>query len=227
MNQQPIKVTITQPAGRHPLIEYGRHFNVRGEIVSDAPLPDDAVLTVYLFDNEGRLLRHVRQDRKNNRNLYIDHPDLTTYPKEMDPEREGIFTFGFPELMVKDPAHPMDSFRDATIKCWYSDQCYKAVIASGTGVAQGRIFDDGVGLVDEKNDPYPMLQMGVYRLKTRLTTSRGEILATAEKEIRIGKRDSQTIVRFNPTEHKEKMIAWCQQMHFGIDSEALPGYLDP
>ena len=49
-----------------------------------------------------------------------------------------MLDFGFPELLVKDLDHPLDSLRDATIKCWYSDDAYKAMIVSGTGVEQGK-----------------------------------------------------------------------------------------
>ena len=90
------------------------------------------------------------QDRKkkNNKNLYLYYPGLTAYPDEIDPGRRGILDFGFPELMVRDIDNPLESFRDATIKCWYTDRQYKAVIVSASGKEQGRVFEDGVGYLD-------------------------------------------------------------------------------
>ena len=227
MKKEPILLTITVPAGERPLVEYGRHFNVQGRIMHDTDLPDDAVLTVRLLDSRGKVLRYTRQDRKNNRNLYLYHPAMTAYPEEMDPGRRGILAFGFPELLVKDLKHPMESLRDATIKCWYSDDSFKAVIVSATGVAQGRIFDDGVGFLDESGAPYPMLERGAYRIEAELTTAAGESLARTAKEIRIGSRSSQAIVRFHPEEHRRNMTKWCREMKFAISNEVLPGYLEP
>ena len=227
MTEEMTRLMITIPSGERPLVEYGRHFNVHGTIEHNADLPEDAVLTVRLLDGEGKILRHVRQDRKNNRNLYTYHPDLTAYPEEMDPGRRGMLDFGFPELLVRDPEHPEESLRDATIKCWYSDNVYKAVIVCATGVEQGLIFDDGIGLLDENGAPYPMLEKGDYRIEVELATAGGEKLAEAAKEIRIGRRANQAIVRFNPPEHRRSMTKWCQEMGFEIADDVLPGYLDP
>ena len=218
MNGESIRLTITLPSGERPLVEYGRHFNVHGAIEHEAELPDDAVLTVRLLSSQGQVLRYARQDRKNNRNVYAYHPDVTAYPEEMDPGREGMIDFGFPELLVRDVGRPMESLRDATIKCWYSDDRYKAVIVSATGVEQGRIFDDGVGFVDENGAPYPMLEMGDYRIEVELATADGRTLARAAKEMRIGRRATQAIVRFNPWEHRLNMTKWCQDMNFKVDS---------
>lgn len=227
MTENSVKLTITIPSGERPLVEYGRHFNVHGEIEHSSPLPSDAILTVRLMSSQGQVLREVRQNRKNNRNLYLYHPDLTAYPDEMDPGRLGMLDYGFPELMVKDVERPMDSMRDATIKCWYSDDKYKALIVSATGVEQGRIFDDGVGFTDENGEPYPMLAMGDYRIEVELATADGDTLARAAKEIRIGRRTAQAIVRFNPWEHRLNMTKWCQDMNFGIINDVLPGYMEP
>lgn len=226
MSKEPFGLTIELPSGEQPLVEYGRHFNVHGEIKHEKELPEDAVLTVRLLDSKGEVLRYALQNRKNNHNLYVYHPDLTAYPEEMDPKRKGIYDFGFPELLVKDMDNPMDSIKDATIKCWYSDNYYKAVIPSGTGTKQGMIFDDGVGFLDENGEPYPMLEMGDYQIEVELKASSGEILARAIKNIQIGKRESQAIVRFNPPEHKSKMIKWCRDNRYSVIKDLLPGYLD-
>ncbi len=225
-NSEQVRLSITIPSGEDPLVDYGRHFNVQGSIRSDRSLPDDAVFIIRLSDDKGHVLRHVKQHKKDNHNLYLDHPDLTSYPEETDPGRRGIAEFGFPELLVRDIGAPMDSFRDATIKCWYSDTCFKAVIASGTGPEQGRIFDDKVGLTDENGNPYPMLLPGDYLIEAELRTSGGKKIACAQKSIRIGRRRSQAIVRFNPLEHKRNMTRWCKKMGIGIETDVIPGYLD-
>ena len=90
------KLTITLPSGESPIVEYGRHFNVWGEILHDDKLPEDAVLTVKLMDSSGKEVRHVSQNKKNNKNVYLDHPDLTSYKEEIDPGKKKLLEFGFP-----------------------------------------------------------------------------------------------------------------------------------
>ena len=233
-----MKLYISVPAGEQGFVEFGRHFNVQGSIEYEGStayeegaghrgvLPEDCVFTVRLIDSQGQVLRYTRQTQKNNRNVYLDHPDLTTYPEEMDPGREGLLLFGFPELLVKDLAHPEESLRNATIKCWYSDDCFKAVIVSATGVAQGSIFEDGMGYLDENGAPYTVLPEGNYTVEAELATVDGRCLARTAKEIRIGRSAAQAIVRFHPDAHREKMIEWCQENQFSVSNETLPGYLE-
>ena len=117
------------------------------------------------------------------------------YPDEMDPGREKLVKFGFPELMVKDIDRPYDSLRDATLKCWYSDDCFKALIVSGTDKAHGMPFDDGIGYTDAHGEPYDALECGEYTIRVTLS-SRGRTLAQKEWGIRIGERAEQMIFRF-------------------------------
>ena len=222
-----IDLIITIPSKEKPFIEYGRHFNVQGRIIHNNSIPDDAILTVKLLDSNGKLLRQVSQNKKNNNNLYLDHPDLTLYPEEMDPGYEKLLDFGFPELLVKDLDKPSDSFNDATIKCWYSDDEFKAMIVSGTSRKQGRIFDDGISFVDEKGNAYEILEKGEYTIEVELSDNTGNLLAYISKPITIGKRESQSIVRFNPLAHRAKMIEWSRKMHFEIVDDTFPGYLEP
>ena len=221
-----VKLSIKIPSGESPLVEYGRHFNVQGEIEHEIPIPEDGILTIRLVDSDGRVVRYTRQNKKNNPNVYLNHPDFTAYPEEIDSGRKGVLDFGFPELMVKDIEHPMDSLRDATIKCWYSDEEYKSVIVSATGVEQGSIFEDGIGYLNDKGEPYQVLGMGDYTIEVEFTDAKGIVLARTEKRIRIGEQVSQAIVRFNPRKHRERMTDWCQKMNFAISNDTLPGYLE-
>ena len=218
---------FTVPSGECPTVTYGSHFSVVGKIRHEKSLPENAVLTVKLLDREGKVLRFARQDRKNNPNVYADHPDLTCYAESLDPGREKMKQFGFPELMVRDLNDPEDSMRDATIKCRYSDDIFKAVIVSATDKAHGLICNDGVGFTDEKGDPYAVLPRGRYTLAAELTDRDGNLLARAEKDLKIGDRADQLICRFNPIAHRKNMTAWSEQTGFFIMNDPLPGYLDP
>ena len=220
------QLTITNPSADAPLIAYAAHFAVAGRIRHTEPVPEDAVLTVALFDRDGRRLRYTRQTKKNDRTLYTDHPDLTRYRDALDPTLSGLKDFGFPELLVKDLVEPMASMRDATIKCFYSDDVFKSFIVSATDTAHGLILDDGVGFTDEKGMPYHVLPCGTYTVTVTLDTADGERLAEAEKSITIGHRKNQALCRFNPRSHKARMIRWCEEIGCDIMNDDLPGYLD-
>ncbi len=225
--QADYELIFSVPSGESPMVTYGSHFSVIGRILHQKVLPEDAILTVKLVDGEGNTLRFARQGRKNNPNVYAYHPDLTCYEEALDPNREGMKQFGFPELMVRDMADPAASMRDATIKCRYSDDDFKALIVSATDREHGLICDDGVGFTDENGDPYTVLPRGSYRLMAELADRDGNLLARVEKELKIGDRSDQLICRFNPMAHRINMTAWSEQMGFFIMNDPIPGYLDP
>ena len=225
MNEE-IRLAITNPSSAAPVIRFASHFAVAGQIVSSVPVPHDAVLFVGLYDGEGRLLRHALQTRKNNENLYTAHPDLTHYRAELDPAFEKMKRFGFPELLVEDLDAPERSMRNATIKCFYSDTVFKAIIVTATDKAHGLLLDDGVGFTDERGEPYTVLPRGAYTIRVTLSASDGALLAEAEKPIVIGDVTDQAICRFNPRAHKARMTAWCREIGCEIMADDLPGYLD-
>ena len=220
-------ITITTPSEELPLIDYGRHFTVNGSIGHTRDVPDDAVLTVRLLDRDGNTLRYAAQEKKNNSSVYVYHPSLTAYEERIDPGREQMKKFGFAELMVRDLDRPEESLRDATIKCWYSDDAFKSMIVSASDVSHGAIFDDGIGFTDENGQPYTVLQRGEYTVVVTLCTAMGEMLAGASKKIVIGNREEQVICRFNPRSHRLRMTEWCREMGISITNDVLPGYLDP
>lgn len=220
-------ITITNPADITKPIDFGRHFNVWGSIDSASPLPEDAVLRVELFSEDGAPIRRVEQTRKNNRNIFAYHPALTAYPEEMDPGRQKLIEFGFPELMVKDLADPYASLRDATIKCWYSDNAFKAVIVSGTDVEHGMCMDDGINYTDGNGNPYDALLRGKYTVRVTLAQKDGVLLAEKVFGITIGDREEQALCRFNPPSHRARMTEWCEQNGYDITNDTLPGYLEP
>lgn len=221
-----IKLNITSPSGEFPIVSYGRHFNVEGKIETNELIPDNALLTISLYDGSGNLLRHVKQDKKNNRNAYVNHPDLTSYSEQLDSGKEKLKDFGFAEILVKDVNDPMASFKDATIKCWYSDTDFRGVIITASDVKHGLTVDDGVNFLDENSNPYTLLEEGDYTIKVELSLD-DKVLAETSKEITIQKNKNQAIVRFNPMSHRLKMIKWCQEKGLDIINDTLPGYLIP
>lgn len=222
-----ISLSITNPSGDHPEIHFRRHFRVDGKIFSESPVPDDSVLNVRLFDHDGNLVRNVCSFRKNDMRADIYNSGLTCYREELDPGREKMQRFGFPEIMVEDTSHPEMSVRRAFIKCFFSDCCFKSVIVSGSDTDHGMIFDDGIGFLDENSQPFEVLPEGEYSICVSLLTREGTELARDEKAIRICSNRKQIICRFNPDSHHDNMIKWSEESGIPIINDLVPGYLSP
>lgn len=222
-----MRLEITIPSGERPLIEYQRDFDVQGKIIHAGILPDDLILTICLYDDEGRLLRQVHQDHKNSKDIWAYHPGMTAYKESLDPGRKKMIEFGFPELQVRDTNDPEASIHDASIKCFYNDELFKAIIVSGSDVEHGRVFDTMMDYRDSNGEPYDRLEKGEYRLEVILSDNKGQLLCKTEKTIIIGIRDRHSIIRFNPVEHKQNMIRWCNEIGILPAIDTIPGYLEP
>ncbi len=223
MQNRDFSIIIDNPSGEYPLIDDRRDFDVQGRL--SGPISAGMSLSVGLY-REGKLVRHVAQNRMNDEKLWLDHPDLVSYDEKLDPGKRKLLQFGFPELQVKDASDPEASFHDATIKCFFDAKSFKALIVSASDVAHGRILESGVDLRDESGKAYSALEEGEYMIAIRLSKD-GKELAHAEKRIRIAKRKKAAIVRFNPPEHRKRMKQWCRQEDFDIVEDTLPGYLEP
>lgn len=219
------RLDITIPSQTYPLVEYRRDFAVQGKL--EGAIFDGMILTVELFDDGGKLVRKVTNNKKNDERIYLDHPALTTYKEELDPGKEKLKAFGFPELLVKDLDDPLTSLADASIKCFYKDDSFKAIIVSGSDVTHGRIRESGMDYHDENGQPYESLKEGDYLLRVSLCDRDGNVLADDEKRIKIAIRKEAAIVRFNPVAHRQRMNEWCKENNFTIINDPLPGYLDP
>lgn len=221
------QLSITDPSGEYPLIEEHRHFSVEGTITHTEPLAEDAVVTVEVLDQGGAVLRFARQERKDNRNLWTACPLLTGYPKGMDDDWRHLKAYGFPPLLVRDLADPQASLRDATIKCWYDDTTFKAIIITATDVEHGLLLDDHMRFTDDEGRPYTGLPKGNYTIRVSLSDRNGKRLAVTEKPIRIGTYPDVAINRFNPPEHRRRMNAWCKEHRIHVLNDLVPGYLNP
>lgn len=218
------RLHLLTPAGDAPVIDHRRHFAVDGRI-EGGPLPDETVCTVTLTDAAGRTVRTVRQPHKGPRPLHAYHPLLTAYDEADDPRRERLRVFGFAELTVRDEENADASLRDATVKCFFDDTRFKAIIVCATDRAHGLLLDDGIGYTDGCGKPYTALPCGRYTLTVTLSLPCGQMLAGACKAVRIGTRSAQAIYRFYPPAHREAMAAWCREMGIVSCDDAMPGYL--
>ena len=251
-----IRLEITDPSEEDSIVEYRRHISVQGRILyetgsgagtgeggpgegtgesgpgedgswtPEGRIPLGAGFTFLLKNEKGDVLREVGTDIKNNRNIYAYHPLLTTYPEEMDPGRRDFVAYGFPPLVVKSIASPMESLRDASIKAWFSDQEFKAMFVAATDMEHGLIFDDGMGFLGADGQPLDLLPEGNYVIEVLLRDEEGTELAIATRKIRIGSYPDVAIVRFNPPSHKARMLEWFKTKNIHVLNDLIPGYLD-
>ena len=197
-----------------------------GSWTPEGRIPLGISFTFLLKNEKGDVLREVGTDIKNNRNIYAYHPLLTTYPEEMDPGRRDFVAYGFPPLVVKSIASPMESLRDASIKAWFSDQEFKAMFVAATDMEHGLIFDDGMGFLGADGQPLDLLPEGNYVIEVLLRDEEGTELAIATRKIRIGSYPDVAIVRFNPPSHKARMLEWFKTKNIHVLNDLIPGYLD-
>lgn len=210
---------IKVPSKNERVISEHKHFKVEG--VFDVAVTNKSKFVVELYDEKNNLVRHCYSNIKNNKNIYI-HPELTKYTDE-DLDNEKLKEFGFPELIVKDINNPLDSFKDATIKCFYNDELFKAIIVSETN---NKYLDDGIGFVDENNNPYTYLEKGNYKLVCKLLDENNNEIDKDTIDIKIADLNNALICRFNPKNHKERIIKWADENKFSTLRDPAVGYLD-
>lgn len=212
-----IKLDITCPSGEIGFVEYKRGFCVEGTIKTDLDLNSDCQLFINLYNSKNELVRCVYSDRKN-KDIFVDHPDLTCYKDELDPNKKKLIEFGFAPLVVDDIDNPNNTLHNGNIKAWFNDKCFKAIVMSGS-------LNDGLNLKDENGNVYSTLDIGNYKIEVLLKND-NKIIAECSKQIRIGKRNYQLIGRFNPISHKNRLIKWCNDNNVSIITDLIPGYLD-
>lgn len=217
-------LNITLPSGEIGFVENKRSFVVEGDIDCKI-LPEDTSLLVKLIDKNKKVVRWAQTNKKNKETISY-YPGLTCYREELDPKRKKMLAYGFPILNVKDLNDVNASINNATIKAWYSDSKFKAIIVNASNLEHGSLLNYDFDLLDENNNPYDLLEMGEYSIEVSMYYK--DIIDTKiTKKIIIGKRENQIICRFNPDSHKQRMIKWCKQNGFAIIDDLLPGYLNP
>lgn len=220
-----IKLEITLPSENIGFVEYRRSFCVEGIIISDEIIDDNCELSINIYDENNQAVRNVRCDKKY-KDMYLDHPDLIRYNDELDSNLDKLKEFGFPLLVVDDINEPLNTLYKASIKAWYSDNKFKAIIVNASNVECGAIADDGFDLKDDDGNPYHCLPQGKYTIEVILKNN-NSILSKTEKEFVIAKRASQLIGRFNPISHKERLIEFAKKNNIAIITDLIPGYLEP
>lgn len=224
--QDAVKIEITAPSELERTIAPGRHFKVAGSLSGE--VPDDAVLSVTLLDATGSERRYAAAERKGTERVVplIYKGSITVFV----PDAEfSELAYTAPELAVADPEDPQASVHDATVKCVFTDETFYALIVSATDPEHGLAEADGYELDDPEGRPYDALPEGTYTVQVKLSSVDGRELASASREIEIG-RTAGTIIHeiTTPTAFqkggKDLLYAWAAKENLKILEDLLPGF---
>ena len=228
-NQFPsetVTIEIQTPSDIESTIAPGRHFKVSGTL--SGGIPDDAVLRVALLDEEGNEMRYAAADQKGTDRVIpsVIGDDITVFNKDTD-FSEVAYTAS--ELAVADENNPNGSAHDATVKCVFTDHDFYALIVSATDPEHGLAEADGFGLVDHEGRPYDALAEGKYQVRVTLSSHSGKELASASKEIKIGRKEGTIIHEITSKTAIEKggkdlLIEWVLDENLTILDDLLPGF---
>lgn len=215
-----MKLTITNPKAKEPIIAPGRHFLVAGN--SDEAISPGSTLVVELFDHNHQIVRKLTTNIFQNQQLILPKNGLTLYPENADPGLKQFKTTGFLPLLVQDNK----DVHDYTQKAYYDQYSFKALIPSASRECDGACFPDGFGFTDQNGQALIALKEGDYQLRVTLY-DKDSLLAQTSKNIKIGANDNLLICRFNPQAQKERIVKWASKMQLRYIEDDLPGYLNP
>lgn len=227
--EQRVKLEITAPSEIGLVIAPGRHFKVSGTLEGD--VPGDATMKVALLDADGREVRFAATNGKG-----TDRVDTSWYDGEITLlARDTDFAeiaYTAPEMAVADVDAPEASAHDATVKCVFTDDSFFALITSATDPAHGLVGEDGYALVDHDGNPYDALPEGAYTVVASLMDKDGSVLASASRDIEIGRKSGTVIHEItNPTVKAKGGDAllnqWAEAENATLLSDLLPGMFGP
>lgn len=224
---EQIVITIKTPSDVENTIATGRHFKILGTL--EGQIPEDAILRVSLFDCNGNEVRYAQTCHKGTDSVSTEAykgDEIEVFSE--DSKFEDV-SYTAPEMVVKDVEHPEDSFRDATIKCIYTDEKFYALIVSATDVEHGLAEDDQYNLLDEYGNPYDALTEGKYTVSAVMTSNSGEVLGSAERSFTIGNNRGTIIHEITNRTVIEKggndlLFDWTVENDFGLLFDLLPGF---
>lgn len=126
-----LMISFDMPTEDNLPMPAGRSFYVSGSIDSGMDVPSDAVFELDMLDQNGKVIRHVCDPKKDSGSYYV-YPEMTEkFCTDMDQVNKVIKTTDQCEYLVTDTSDPDSSFRNAEIKCSFSGTGFKALIVGG------------------------------------------------------------------------------------------------
>ena len=203
-------MTLIYPSEEQYTICPLRDFYVAGDIDSGISVPDNATLTVSVNAKDGKLMREVYTNIKNNqKGMWVNYPDIV-----IEGDREAFKASLMPDL-VYDPQNPK-SFNDTWIKACYSDEHYTCVVYGGS-------YKQDINPVDQFGNTLTPLPEGDYNLSVSLKDN-DRTLASLNVQITIGVVPKKVLSRFSPDLHFEKVKAYAAKNGYVTFIDPFPGY---
>lgn len=225
--RESVVITIKTPSDVENTIAAGRHVKICGTL--EGEIPEDASLRVSVLDKDGNEVRYAQAYQKGTNHISTEAYKGDEIVVFSDSDTFEDVAYSAPEMVVKDVEHPEETFRDATVKCIYTDEKFYALIVSATDEEHGLVEDDQYNLLDENGEPYDALPEGNYMVSAVLTSPDGEILGSAERSFVIGKTKGTIIHEITNKTVIEKggndlLFAWTKENSFGLLYDLLPGF---
>ncbi len=193
-------VEILYPSTMEETIAPGRDFYVIGTYDQTLGIQK---ITVELLDKDGKTVRTVSSG---NADFNTAHESLNAFHTESN-------AFLMPDLVFN--ADKPESSSDASIKCYFKDGYYFALILGGN-------FQSDIVLPEGEES----LSAGKYTLCVSAEDS-NKTVKKAEKEILLAVTPDKVLSRFSPDNHLKKVTDFANEAGYRLYLDPMPGYWSP
>lgn len=223
----PLELSISEPSGVPETIAPGHNIYVMGHISGDA----DAIteLQVSLKDSKDIIVRKVSTAVKSNKSLNVNYDKLSFGYNDSPDYRSAFINSGMPDLIVSDLDNPAATMEKASIKCYFDDSSFSALLAGGINPELERIgvTSSGLDLKDEDGKNFACLEEGAsYTISVTALDKEQREIATADKIITIGYTADKLLSRFSPNNHMTAAQAFADSIGAAVYLDLFPGYWD-
>lgn len=212
--ENPLEINILVPSNQESTIATGRSFYVIGTFNEGTVLPGNAVVNVQIL-RDNFIYRNIETNVNGNKLLNVNYKGLSYYGKN----REDLYNSGMPDL-VWDGTNET-SFFDGTVKCYYDNHGFAALIPGGTADLD---VDEQFELLNSFKKPYLPLSNGNYLINVTIKTEQGLILGNVNKKLTVGSTPNKILARFSPQNHLNRITEFANQNGYRIYLDPFPGY---
>lgn len=203
-------LSLIFPSAKQTQINPLCDFYVIGDIDPSITVPDNAQLAVQLRDSNGKLMRDVFTNIKDNTaGMYVDYPQLAV----LGGDREAFRNSMMPDI-VYDPAFP-ETFNYTWLKACYSDEHFTSVIYGGA-------YHDDIYPYDQYGQKLDPLPDGDYQLTVDLISG-ASVLGSLSVQITIGTVEEKVLSRFSPPSYVSRVREYASEHGYMVYEDPFPG----
>lgn len=223
----PFELTIEQPSGIPDTIAPGRNIYVLGSFTGDSSAVTS--LEVTLTDSKGLIVRKVSTQNKADKNLNVNYSKLGFGYNDNPSYRENFLNSGMPDLIVEDLNNPNATMDKASIKCYFDDTNFSALLAGGINptLKNMDVTSAGLDLKDENGNSFNSLEDGEnYTITVKALDKDNNTLQSKTDTITIGYTSDKLLSRFSPNSHMTAAQDFANSIGAAVYLDLFPGYWD-